>query len=471
MKKENGYLTVCIAIILPVILSLCITLIEGARQNAVRLEATCACETAVQSVMAEYHQVLRDQYDIFAIDSSYGGSRSGREQVEARLHYYMRKNIEPIGVVGGTYQDFTRLRTGLEAVEGVTILSDEMGTVFRRLAVESVAESSDLHMLEQLKEWMKIVEANGLVEGREEEKWQQADAKISEYRNLYPELEIQNPTEQLRESQRKGILYLLTDVEELSSKSMDLGSTIGGRMREGKINCGNLTYITEAPITPALEKIRFQQYLAKKMGSFGAVKEQRALDYEQEYLIAGKSSDIDNMRVVCHRLLLLREASNMMYLWNCPAKRQEVLVMAELLCGAVALPELIPIMEMALLLGWAYAEGIMDVRSLMQGGKVPLLKSDENWSLSLSAAINGQMDVKPAQEKGLSYSDYLAVFMMLEREEDLTVRAMNLIEANIRKTDGNKAFRMDACFTALEVYIRVHGAKDQQCEYQRYRKY
>ena len=41
----------------------------------------------------------------------------------------------------------------------------------------------------------------------------------------------------------------------------------------------------------------------------------------------------------------------------------------------------------ALLLAWALGESVMDLRSLMKGGKVPLVKSTETWQLSLAGLM------------------------------------------------------------------------------------
>ena len=40
-----------------------------------------------------------------------------------------------------------------------------------------------------------------------------------------------------------------------------------------------------------------------------------------------------------------------------------------------------------ILLAWAYGEAIMDIRTLISGGKVPLVKNAEDWKLSLSGLM------------------------------------------------------------------------------------
>ena len=51
---------------------------------------------------------------------------------------------------------------------------------------------------------------------------------------------------------------------------------------------------------------------------------------------------------------------------------------------------------------------------------------------------------------GMSYTDYLRVFLALENSDTKTKRFMNLVEMDIRKTDGNRHFRLDACVDYVE---------------------
>ena len=81
-EKQNGYLTVYLALVLAVMLSLYLALIEGVRSNAIRLEAECVTDIGLNSVMAEYHRELLNRYNLFAVDSSYGTARAGSSNVE-----------------------------------------------------------------------------------------------------------------------------------------------------------------------------------------------------------------------------------------------------------------------------------------------------------------------------------------------------------------------------------------------------
>ena len=48
---------------------------------------------------------------------------------------------------------------------------------------------------------------------------------------------------------------------------------------------------------------------------------------------------------------------------------------------------------------------------------------------------------------------------------------MNMVEADIRKTPGNAAFRLDGCYGAVEAYIRIGSAYGFQYEITRQKSY
>ena len=92
--RSGGYLTVYMTMTLMVLLTLCMTMIEGARRSAMRMEAELITDTALRSIFAEYNRELMRQYNIFAIDSSYGSSASGMTQTSEHFRDYMEKNYK-----------------------------------------------------------------------------------------------------------------------------------------------------------------------------------------------------------------------------------------------------------------------------------------------------------------------------------------------------------------------------------------
>lgn len=479
MRRENAYLTVYLALCLTVILSLYLVLIDGARRGGAAMEATCAAEMGMQNIMAEYHRELLNQFNLFAIDSSYGTDVCGKRNTEAHLMDYLRKNLSADNVLFGKYlyRDFLGLRAEDAELTGVSILTDGDGAVFRNMAIEAVRDDVGLSLLDEMGEWMSVVEVNGLSEINYEEERQRLDETLEEYDGKEVQisetetvcLEVENPAAQLNTKRGLGILYLVTeDVNGLSDKAIDSAGLVGKRMEQGSINRGNMA----VPSTDDLwNRILFQEYLLRYLEHYGSGEKGGALDYQIEYLIAGKDYDTDNLQSVANRLSAVREAANVVYLLTDQEKSLEISEAAALACGFIALPELIPVLEAVILFGWAYAESLYDVKTLMSGGKIPLMKDKGSWHYSLENALLGNVDEAAGEGKGLAYQDYLRILMMLTNLDTLTARAMNMVEADIRLTPGNARFRLDACYAGVEAVMGISSSFGYRFELRRERAY
>lgn len=483
---HNAYLTVYLTLCLVVILSLFLALIDGARRNGARLEAEIVTDIGLQSIMAEYHRELMKQYNLFAIDVSYGTALCSKTNTEDHLKKYLTKNlsVDDILLSDVLYRDFFGLRLEQAEINKASILTDGGGAVFRRCAVEAVKADLGIGLLEELQGWMQTVEVNGLEEGKEEKQKQEYDEQIDGWVSAYDGMEVeieegqwetvelQNPTDGLEAKKRLGILKLVTEDEAgLSGNALNLENLIQSRMGRGQVNQGNIEYELQSGTADLLEKFAFQEYLLRYMGRYGQEHEEDALRYQIEYLIAGKGSDIENLRSVANRLCALREAANAMYLLSDKGKMAEIKAAAGLVCTLVLLPELTPLLEGAILLAWAYAESVYDVKTLFSGGKVPLLKSKESWHYSLMAALHGDLNDRAQEGSGLGYQDYLRIFMTAADVDILTARAMDMVEADIRKTQGNSAFRLDGCYETVEACVRIGSSYGYQYELTRRKSY
>lgn len=478
MKRGEAYLTVYLALCLTLILSLYLALIEGARRNGAGLEAVCVTEAGIQSVMAEYHRELLEQYNLFAIDSSYGTTVCGKSNTEAHLMQYLRQNLsmEDVFLSDYLYRDFFGLQADSVQLTCVSILTDGKGAEFRLRAVEAVKDDVGLQLLKSLGEWMEVIEVNGLERTDTDGQKKEADERLAEYNGREVQLsegesayvELENPTSRLEAKRSMGILRLVVEESELSDRIIDSEKLIKGRMERENYNLGNLETAEADSLT---DRFLFQEYLLRYMGRYGNVDDRDALEYQIEYLIAGTDSDRDNLRSVANRICAVREAANVVYLLADKEKMLEIETAATLLCGLLLLPELIPFAEAAILLGWAYAESVYDVKSLLSGGSIPLIKDRDSWHYSLEAALQGALEDKTKEGEGLSYEDYLRIFMMFTDLDTLTGRAMNMVEADIRMTPGNGSFRLDACYDRLEAVVSISSSFGYQFEIQRQRTY
>lgn len=137
----------------------------------------------------------------------------------------------------------------------------------------------------------------------------------------------------------------------------------------------------------------------------------------------------------------------MVYLESSTKKQQEALTIAAAITTAVGQPELTEPVKHAILAAWAYAESLSDVRILLDGGKVSLVKTDEQWHTQLNRLSSSVMENGgKQQQKGLSYKGYLQILLWTVSNEKLAERAMTLIEKNTGVQMDRMVCRMNCSY-------------------------
>lgn len=481
-KRTGAYLTVYLTLTLTIILSLCLTLIEGTRQNAVYMEAECVTDIGLNSILAEYHRELLSQYNLFAIDCSYGSSLPEVNLTCKHLKGYIEKNLsmDDVFLDWLLYRDFLGMQLEDIDMTKVSFMTDNKGSVFRRRAVEAVWDDMNLDLYDELKGWMYVVKSEELTERDVAAEKKKLDDKLKKYNGKEKQVsetewvtvKVKNPTAALEKKRKEGILtWAVDNPSELSNKSINTKDLIMTRMSTGNVNQGNMLQDDISGTQGTFERFLFQEYLMRYMGHYGAESEEDALSYQIEYLVAGKSNDLENLRSVVSTLLAIREVANTVYILSDQNKCLAAETLGYLLASAMMIPEAGDLVKMIILFGWAYAESVYDIKTLMAGERVPLMKDSATWHYDLDTALSLGNNSRITESTGLSYEDYLRILMMLQNEETLTARAMNMVEADIRMTAGNECFRLDGCIDAVEACVRIKSGYGYECEITRQKGY
>jgi hypothetical protein len=200
----------------------------------------------------------------------------------------------------------------------------------------------------------------------------------------------------------------------------------------------------------------FELYLFEKCGYYGQELDKSLLKYQIEYILAGKDTDWQNLEQVAKRLLRWREAANVLYILTDSGKVAEAEAMALALTAVTLSPALLEPVKYTILFAWAYVESLQDVKTLLRGGKVPLIKTAADWKTGINSIKNVRGSLTDDEGgSGLNYKEYLQIMMMLENQETRTFRAMDIMEMDIRRTSGNGNFRLDGCFDTYQANIAV----------------
>lgn len=289
----------------------------------------------------------------------------------------------------------------------------------------------------------------------------------------------------------RGLLTLvMPEGKEISKRTVNwsgfpskTAETDGGSGETGSSEAGDIGAAGENLLEGILNTALIDEYMAHFFTNVLSEKT-KPLSYEQEYLIAGKESDRENLQGVVERLLLVREAMNLMHLLTDTDKRQEAEQLAIAILGAASISPLTAVTTFFILTVWAFAEAVEDLRALLRGDSVPFIKSRESWKLSLDNLMNakspgtwtleGGKDGSSGSKSGIGgnggkagdgrdggtgmgYQDYLKLLFLMQDRKEKDYRMMDLIQLNVAERQHN--FQMSHCAYRIEADCRARGRR------------
>lgn len=459
---KRGYMTVFLALSLTLILSLVFTVIEGARISAIRMKFECAADIGMNSVLAEYHRELLEQYDLLFVDTSYGGGDADISNTEAHLKNYIQNNLQSgqSSNIWGT-RDFLAMHADYAKIDQYSIASDDEGTVLKRQVTDYMSDYPTGALLEKITAGVDELNQFGLDTRDIDGERHKYEARIDEIElpkqeveeGVFEEVPLDNPADIANATRSSGVLNLvLDDPSQVSAVKVNLEDYISHRsVMQGTGLCKEAAEISGEP-----NELVFEAYLFEKCGYYGQELDKSLLKYQIEYILAGEDTDWKNLEQVAKRLLKWREVSNVLYLLSDSAKMAEAEAMALALTAVALCPELAEPVKYTIIFAWAYVESLQDVKTLLKGGRVPVLKSASDWKTGIDSIKNVRGSLSEDDGgRGLNYKEYLQIMLFLQDKENRIYRAMDIMEMDIRKTPGNGRFRMDGCFDTYQANLSV----------------
>ena len=189
-----------------------------------------------------------------------------------------------------------------------------------------------------------------------------------------------------------------------------------------------------------------------KSGMSAADDERSFFRNEIEYILEGKKSDAANRSAVRADLLKLRTLLNSIYIYSSPKMMNEALMLAETITPG---PEAV-ITQAALIAAWAAMEAELDIKTLDEGGKVPVFKDPSSWKTD----INGKVVAGKGEfeERGYDYEGYLKILLTALKKEVRLTRMMDLIQINLQGTYSEDFYIKD-CYRGFKFEAQVNGRK------------
>ena len=446
MKK--GELTVFLSIVFVLMISFISGIIQASSIQAEKNLARLETDRAVYSVFGEYQKELLEQYHIFGLEGSYGTGSYTEDNLISRMHYYG---------TDGTEHEIT----------GIQYLTDDHGQAFREQVLTYMEQTKGIGLIRELTgltaEWEEQE-----IQGKEMEEIQEETAEQMEEVSDLLETEedtgtggqeqiSENPFTFMEKISQYGIVsVVLPEDMVISEKTVDLEAQASYR----NLRSGRGSFPSRTGMDGIEEKLLFDEYLAESFTNAvpeeedaGAEKD-RSLDYEIEYILAGRSSDEENLESVLFRIFLIRMALNYTFLLTDTEKQGEAELLALAISAVLLMPEAVEGVKQLVIAAWAAGESVVDIRTLLSGKRTALVKTSENWQTSLSSLFRLGDDSRQEGsdiQGGICYKDYLRMLLFLENTDEITMRALDRAEENLRTEQQLDHFRADQCITRLRM--------------------
>lgn len=468
--SKSGNITLFTALALTAIASFLFVLLEAAHQQGLYVYADSKSSLCLESVAAEYHREIWEQYHLLCLDGSYGEETFSMESVTGTLYQRLYENLMP-------EQDSSHFfRMTIEDAEPVAyeLLTDSDGAVFLSLAVQYMKKAYPLETAKNIYENYKetaqtgensidegAIEAaiNAILQAGEET---QESENIEMEENIHrirksansdfvdneaaEENDVENPLEIVKELKNRTFLSIVLGEDAAVSAQ---GINNAERLQQRTLEKGNME--NEYDIG-WYEKVLAAEYLAQHFSNYTKETDGHALQYEMEYILCGKENDSENLAAAAQRILWLREAANITHILSDSTKTNEAAKLAMTLSGFTGNGLILKTVELGIIAAWAYMESIQDVRALLCGDKIALVKNSDQWTLDTKDLLHSFESSAKAKncENGLTYEQYLKQILFMGNWEETAYRAMELIEWNMKQIPAYENCRIDHMICSME---------------------
>lgn len=456
MKK--GSITVFLSLLSGIIITLIMAMTEHTRIYGLRERLTSAAGSAMNSLFSMYDNKLLEEFDLLLLNRNELESRGSVEEI---LEEYLTVNLNPrIGHFFLSGNMYRGIRVSAELDEEITITENE-GELFARNVVAYMKYRTFGIALEKIEEQLTDIEKGKNAQS-------QVEQEKEEIREISQELLTQEITEEERKQYEEAVGESWLDTIEMLRKDgwldfvlpFDKAASsyvIKSSYLPSAWRSVNLTWYHSA-VSEIEERFLFTEYLLEHCRCFTSPEETKGMAYELEYILNGRQSDRENLKNTITSLLILREGMNLLSALKDPALSGQAETAAAALVGWTGVYPAVKLVQLAMMAGWSFAESIIDLRTLLSGGKVPVMKDAGNWNLSLwqiGDFLDGKYLMAGKGESGLDYTGYLRLLLYALGRQDRRYRTMDVIQMRIAREKPD--FCLEDCLGGLQVSFKMEA--------------
>ena len=396
------------------------------------LESANALVGEARKLLGEKEELFYD--NVIQINEALDQAKQEFTDSSLQIETYLETEINALKDSENAFQDLisdykSRLMTMSDMYISMDILERQVSNL------ESEIDEIEKSDLKQEDKKNKVSVLNDMKE--------QLVSEIEGYRKTVTDLikeSIQLEIEQVQTSFIDGLRSLIAGIDQLFS-----GVDIGGGTLE--IYSETVREMPETMHESSFEqRILMNEYLLglfssydvncpRKTDPFGRMEDTRQVKGEIEYLISGVKDERESISLVRLKVMAIREIANLVSIVTDSNKIKQITTLT------AAIPQ--PWRSVAFgvsLIAWGSAESYVDVNQLMKGEGFYYLKTDEEWHLDFQSLISGAWKNQVSSPTGgssgifdpkLYYQDYLRILLYMQQEEDILLRAMDLIDSEL----------------------------------------
>lgn len=399
---------------------------------------------------------------------------------EMQVNHFLERLGKVRDLTKQALQKIDKLRLQYEKVHSRagSGMEKEQGSIAGLVEAAPVLRGNLLVLKESIKRLKK-----GVTEGTAEELdalWKDYDTKgiVFDYTGIGEGGGAKNPLDALSALTGNGILNLVCDLpEKLSKKTVSDPDAYALLYRleqsdaedcEKRINAFcekeevKLSGVLDGKNSYVWEDFCQNCYITDTLGCYlsrtDSKKWKHRLDYQWEYVVAGKKTDRSNLESVLNRILLIRTVLNFFAIYEDSGKKGEAYAAAAAIVGFTGMEPLIRLTQTLILVAWSMVESLVDIAGLLMERDVPVLKKPsqiltsfaELFQISRGALTGRAKRLKKAGKQSFSYSEYVRVFLFSMGREQRRYRVMDIIQWDMRE-NGYSGFQLGSTVCTMTV--------------------
>lgn len=462
--KNRGQTTVLFSLMISVLLIFTLTALEVGRIYCGKIKIRAVIHSAQSGIMADYNRELFERYHLLFMDPTYG---SGSMAImEEKFQDYVDTSLNGQESEGFESRLYDFSVDEIAVIDKKTIVDDHM-KLLKKQILEYEKEEGVIRKVVDLEK--KFVDSSKEI-GEAGEKTERNATPIPENTNGTSGggtadssdsssesagndegQQADDPRDVLKKQLKLGLLALVLPAgTEVSREKHDFSKSVSSNYRDSISVERDNSFSDVSKLVGVLDesskentkaslgvtdKLMFCSYVLDHFSYQGKAGEGK-MKCETEYILKGKDNDYDNLESVISNIIWMRMPVNYVCLLSDAARQSETLTLATAICTATGTMPMVEVVKYLLLGCWAYGESIYEVKQLMNGNKLPYMKTPAMWNTDLKTlSKTGEAD---KLDYGLDYEDFLCVFLAMKESKDMTyARMLDVIELNLHEDYEN----------------------------------